>query len=68
MSLHTAADLATELRCTTRKVTKEATRLGIGINLGGRAGYRFTDEDKQRLLDSMRPSAPVSPRRKRRAA
>lgn len=53
----TAKEVADRLRCTPRKVTKTATELGIGANLGGRAGFRFTEDEVERLRDSMRPAA-----------
>lgn len=51
----TSAEVAAEFRCSARKVTDEATRRGIGMNLGGRAGYRFTDADVERLRKAMAP-------------
>lgn len=63
MSDHTAADVARMFRCSKRKVTEEATRRGIGFNLGGRAGYRFTDLDVEKLRKAMSP-APAPTRRR----
>ena len=50
------------------KVLTEAAALGLGMNLRGRAGMRFTEEDYERLVAAMRPAAPVERRRRRRSA
>lgn len=67
-TIYTADDLALELGCKSRKIRDEARKIGVGMNLGGRAGYRFTEADRARIHEAMRPSAPVAPRRRRRAA
>lgn len=60
----TAADVATILGLRTkRKVWEEARKHGIGYNLGGRAGWRFTEADVDRLRKAMAPPAPVKRRR-----
>lgn len=51
----TAQEVADRLRCTRRKVTKTATVLGIGANLGGSAGFRFTEAEVDQIRESMRP-------------
>jgi hypothetical protein len=68
MSLQTCAEVADDFRCSTRKVAELARSLGVGANLGGRAGWRFSDADKQAMLEHLRPAPPVKARRKRRAA
>lgn len=68
---HTTADLAAELGVTTNTVRKRAKSLGIGIDLQGRAGFRYSEADRRQLLESLRPAAPTvkrRPRSKRRAA
>ena len=65
---YTTAALAAEFGVTTKTLRKRAKALGIGIDLEGRAGFRYSESDRQRLIESLRPSAPVAPRRKRRAA
>lgn len=65
---HTTADLAAELQIAKKTLRKKAKALGIGIDLDGRAGFRYSDADRQRLIESMRPAAAVTPKRKRRAA
>lgn len=53
----TTREVAALLRCTPKKISKTATENGIGANLGGRAGYRFTQADVEALRESMRPVA-----------
>ncbi len=64
----TAHEVAEEFRCSARKVTAVATANGIGANLGGRAGYRFTEADKLALWEAMRPAPYVAARRRRRSS
>lgn len=59
----TTAEVAALFSCSKRKVTDEATRNAIGYNLGGRAGYRFTALDVEKLRKAMAPAAPVEERR-----
>ena len=66
MTTYTTAEVAEKLRCSARKVRTQAAKLGIGIALNGRAGYRYTSGDIDRLMDSMRPAPPVARRRRRR--
>jgi predicted DNA-binding transcriptional regulator YafY len=65
---HTTQTLATELGVSTKTIRKRAAKLNIGIDLEGRAGFRYSDADRRALLDSLRPEAPAPKRRKRRAA
>lgn len=65
---YTTADLASELSAATKTIRKRAKALGLGINLDGRAGYRYSEADRQKLLDSMKPIVAPTPRRKKRAA
>ena len=62
----TTSDIAQRFRCSNRKVTDEARRLGLGINLGGRAGMGFTEADSDRLVQALTPAAPTTARRRRR--
>lgn len=64
----TTADLAERLRCSERKVRKAASALRIGVDLGGRAGYRYTEAEADLLWESLRPVQPVERRRRRRSA
>ena len=64
------SDLLTTAEATARigwrthhKFLSVAKSLGIGIDLGGRAGMRFTPEEVERVRESLRPKA--TPRKKR---
>lgn len=63
-----AEDVAEELQCSPRHVRNKAREHGIGANLGGRAGWRFTEEDVAALLKAMTPVKPPVVRRQRRTA
>lgn len=67
MTTFTTAEVAEQLRISPRKVRKQCAALGLGINVGGTAGYRYNQSDVDALWESMRPSQPVERRRKRRA-
>lgn len=58
-----ASQVAAILGCSDRKVWSEARKNGIGYNLGGRAGWRFTEADVDKLRKAMAPPAPVKRRR-----
>ena len=66
--MHTTREVAEQFRCSTWKVLKVAKASGIGMEIGGRAGWRFTDSDVEALRDAMRPQPQVTVRRRRRAA
>lgn len=59
----TAAEVALAFKCSKRKVTDEASRLGIGYNLGGSAGFRFTEADVAALRRALTPAPKVEGRR-----
>lgn len=66
---YTTAGLTESVGFTSRKtLLRHAKRLGLGIDLGGRAGKRYSEADRQKLIESLRPVAPTTPKRKRRAA
>lgn len=65
---HTTEALAAEFGIAAKTLRKRARSLGLGINLEGRAGYRYSEEDRRKLIESMRPELPTTPRRRRRAA
>lgn len=66
---YTTADLAASVGFASRKtVLRHAKTLGLGIDLGGRAGKRFSEADRQRLIESLRPAPAPPTRRRRRAA
>ncbi|GAA1909140.1 hypothetical protein GCM10009737_07860 [Nocardioides lentus] len=68
----TAQEAADDLRCSRRKVTETARVLGVGMNLGGRAGWRFTEADLERMRTALTPAPdpelPARRRRRRRGA
>lgn len=64
----TTAALAAEFGLKPKTIRRKAAKLGLGIDLEGRAGFRYSDADRQKLIESMRPAAPAAPRRKRRRA
>lgn len=68
MNTMTTTDVAEELRCHPQTVARHAARLGLGTNLGGRAGYRFTRADVDALWEAMRPKPVTAQRRRRRAS
>lgn len=68
MTTYTTAEVAERLRCSPRKVREVALTLGVGADLGGRAGYRFTEADIDALWESMRPAKPIPQQRRRRRA
>lgn len=61
---HTTATLAAEFGVDRKTLRKRARALGLGIDFGGRKGFLYSDEDKRRLIESLRP-VPVAKQRKR---
>lgn len=68
MITFTTAEVAEQLRISPRKVRKVADSIGAGANVGGTAGYRYTQTDIDALWDAMRPVQPVVAKRRRRSA
>lgn len=68
MTVKTAAEVAEEFRCSRRKITDAASKFGIGADLGGRAGFRFTEAETLALWEAMRVKSDVPVRRRRRRA
>ena len=67
LTTFTAAEVAGQLRCSTHLIRSLARRHGVGIKLGGRAGWRFTTADIDALVATLAPPKPVEvPRRRRR--
>lgn len=60
----TATEVGQRFDCSPYTITAHATRLGIGFNLGGRAGWRFTDADvaaiERHLREESKGKAPTS--------
>lgn len=65
---YTTSDLAAEFGISAKTVRKKSAKLHLGIDLEGRAGFRYSEADRVALIESMRPKAPTTTRRKRRAA
>lgn len=64
---HRTADVAAKLGCSPTTVRNRARAAGVGINLDGRAGMRFSDRDIEQLVATLRPQADApAPRRRRR--
>lgn len=57
------SEVADILGCSERKVWSEAAKHGVGYNLRGRAGWRFTEADVDKLRAAMAPPKPVKRRR-----
>lgn len=68
MTTFTTAEVAEQLRISSRKVRKQSAELGLGINVGGTAGYRYNQADVDALWESMRPVQHVAPKRRRRSS
>ena len=65
---YTTATLAAEFDIDRKTLRKKARALGLGIDFGGRAGFRYSDDDRRKLIDSLRPVAPTKARKQRRRA
>ena len=50
----TTREVADLFRCNPKKVSALATHLKVGMNLGGSAGYRFTEADVEAMRDHLR--------------
>ena len=65
-ALYTSVELAAKFRTTRRHITDLASKHGIGFNLGGSAGFRFTELDVAALKDALKPTPTPARRRKQR--
>lgn len=65
LNTHEAAEALDMSEYTVRKL---ARRVGVGYNIGGASGWRFTPAEVERMRDSMRPAAATPRRRRRRAS
>lgn len=68
MSKMKTADVAKEFDCSKVKVHELARSLGVGIDLGGSSGFRFSDADVAKMREALRIQPPVAVRRRRRSA
>lgn len=57
------SDLAHQFRCSQWKVRTLARELGVGYDLGGRAGFRFTPGDVEKIRKALAPKPPVERKR-----
>ena len=65
---YTTTDLAAEFQVSVKTVLRWTKELDLGMKLGRRAGYRYSDKDRARIVERFRQDATPAPRRKRRAA
>ena len=65
---YTTATLAAEFDIDRKTLRKKARGLGLGIDFGGRAGFRYSDDDRRKLIESLRPVVPTKARKQRRRA
>lgn len=56
-------DLAHQFGCSDWKVRNIARQLGVGMDLGGSAGFRFTPEDVEKIRKALAPKPPVERKR-----
>lgn len=65
----TTAEVAERLRCEPKTVAAYARRFGVGLKLGNRGGWRFSEADYDRLVSALSPQPlPAQRRRRRRSA
>jgi len=66
---YSSADLAAKVGLKSAKSARKRARLlGLGINLEGSAGYRYSESDLAKFVESMRPIVTPAPRKRKRAA
>lgn len=65
---YSTQDLADEFGVSRKTIRKRAAALGIGIDLEGRAGFRYSDSDRAKFIESMRPVVTPPQRKRKRAA
>lgn len=53
------ADLAADLDIAPKTLRKRAKALHLGIDLGGRAGFRYSEADRLRLIESLKVRPPA---------
>lgn len=64
----TLTEVAGVFRCERRKIAKLARENRIGLQLGGRAGWRFTEADVRQIADLMRPKPQARRDKRKRVA
>lgn len=53
------SDLAEQFGCSEWKVRQLAHQLAVGADFGGRAGFRFTPADVEKIRKALAPKPPV---------
>lgn len=64
----TTADFMEEFGLSRKTIRKRAAVLRIGINREGRAGFLYSEADRAKFKESMRPVVMPAPRKRKRAA
>ena len=64
---YTTTDLAAEFQVSVKTVLRWTKELDLGMKLGRRAGYRYSDKDRARIVERFRQDV-QTPRRRRRVA
>jgi hypothetical protein len=64
----TTPEVAAHLRVSPTTVQRIARKLGVGINIRGSAGWRFSPADVAAIEQALRPAQVPAPRRRRRSA
>lgn len=66
---YSSRDLADKVGLKSAKSARKRARLlGIGIDLEGSAGYRYSEADLAKFVESMRPVVEPAQRKRKRAA
>jgi hypothetical protein len=52
---YTSKDLADEFGVEVETIRRRLRELGLGLDFGGRAGYRYSEADRAALIESLRP-------------
>lgn len=51
--LYKTSEVAEKFRCSRKKVASLAAELKVGLNLGGSAGFRFSEADVEAMRESL---------------
>lgn len=62
---YTTESLAADFQVDRKTLRRKARALGLGIDFGGRAGFRYSEDDRRKLIESLRPAPEVKKARKR---
>lgn len=64
----TIREVAARFGCSPRKIAQTANQIGVGINLWGAAGWRFTETDVQQIANAWKPKPATRRDPRRRTA